>query len=123
MIAGVRLGWLINPKNKTVEIYRQGQSPEILEKPMVIAEGSVLPGFSLSLDGYGLSNVPKTGSERCRRCAKLSLEQAIALHGPDGTGCWEGSPCHKRRSYYKNRDRYNKQRRKQYRVNQGNCSR
>ena len=63
--------------------------------------------------------MPKTASERCRRCSKLSFEQAIAFHGPDGTGCWEGAPCHKRRSYYKNRDRYNKQRRKQYRVNQG----
>ena len=58
-------------------------------------------------------------SEKCRRCAKLNAEQAIALHGPDGTGCWEGPPCHKRRNYYKNRDRYNKQRRRQYRVNQG----
>ena len=63
--------------------------------------------------------MPKTATEKCRRCAKLSFEQAIALHGPEGSGCWEGPPCHKRRNYYKNRDRYNKQRRRQYRVNQG----
>ncbi len=43
----------------------------------------------------------------------------MARHGPTGTGCWEGKPCHKRRSYYKNRERYNRQRRTQYRVNQG----
>ncbi len=63
--------------------------------------------------------MPKASSEKCRRCAKLSFEQAIALHGPEGSGCWEGAPCHKRRSYYKNRDRYNKQRKQQYRINQG----
>jgi Uma2 family endonuclease len=49
MTAGVRLGWLINPKNMTVEIYRQGATPEILEQPTAIAEESVLPGFELSL--------------------------------------------------------------------------
>ena len=49
MTAGVRLGWLINPKNKTVEIYHQGQSPEILEKPTAIADEVILPGFQLNL--------------------------------------------------------------------------
>ena len=50
MAAGVRLGWLINPQNQTVEIYRQGQSVEILERPVAIADKTVLPGFELKPD-------------------------------------------------------------------------
>lgn len=46
---GVRLGLLVNPKNKQVEIYRQGQEPEILEAPMEIDCDEVMPGFVLSL--------------------------------------------------------------------------
>jgi hypothetical protein len=63
--------------------------------------------------------VAKSQSEKCRQCAKLSIEQAIAKHGPEGTNCFEGDQCHKRRTYYKNRDRYNKQRRAKYRLGQG----
>ncbi len=44
--------------------------------------------------------MPKTANEKCRLCAKLSAEEAIARHGPDGTNCWVGGPCHKRRTYY-----------------------
>jgi hypothetical protein len=58
--------------------------------------------------------MPKTASEKCRLCAKLSAEEAIARHGPDGTNCWAGEPCHKRRTYYRNRDRYNGNRRTVY---------
>jgi Uma2 family endonuclease len=46
---GVRLGLLINPKNKQVEIYRQGQKAEILESPESIDCGDVMPGFVLSM--------------------------------------------------------------------------
>jgi Uma2 family endonuclease len=46
---GVRLGLLINPKNKQVEIYRLGQESEILESPTSIDCGEVMPGFILSL--------------------------------------------------------------------------
>jgi Uma2 family endonuclease len=46
---GVRLGLLINPKNKQVEIYRPGQEPEVLESPTLIDCGEVMPGFVLSL--------------------------------------------------------------------------
>lgn len=63
--------------------------------------------------------MPKSQSEKCRLCAKLSAEDAIALHGPTGTGCWVGEPCHKRRSYYRNRDRLNSRKRQQYRVKAG----
>jgi Uma2 family endonuclease len=46
---GVRLGLLINPKNKQVEIYRPGQEPEILESPTEIDCSEVMPGFILSM--------------------------------------------------------------------------
>jgi Uma2 family endonuclease len=46
---GVRLGWLIDPKNQRVEIYRPGQAVEILESPVSLSGEEVLPGFSLDL--------------------------------------------------------------------------
>jgi Uma2 family endonuclease len=46
---GVRLGLLINPKNKQVEIYRQGKEIEILESPSEIDCNDVMPGFILSM--------------------------------------------------------------------------
>jgi Uma2 family endonuclease len=46
---GVRLGLLINPKNKQVEIYRPGQKPEVLESPTSIDCGEVMSGFVLSM--------------------------------------------------------------------------
>ncbi len=47
---GVRLGLLINPKNKQVEIYRSGQEPDVLESPMEIDCDEVMPGFVLSMN-------------------------------------------------------------------------
>jgi Uma2 family endonuclease len=46
---GVKLGLLVNPKNKQVEMYRPGQGVEILEAPTSIDCGEVMPGFVLSL--------------------------------------------------------------------------
>jgi Uma2 family endonuclease len=51
---GVRLGWLIDRKNRTVEIYRltdyqAGRSPEILTQPTLISGEDVLPKFELDL--------------------------------------------------------------------------
>ena len=46
---GVKLGWLIEPKAKTVEIYRQGKSVEILNNPQNLSGENVLPGFVLDL--------------------------------------------------------------------------
>ena len=48
---GAKLGWLIDPKNKRVEIYRPGQVVEILENPSRLSAEKVLLGFSLSLEG------------------------------------------------------------------------
>lgn len=48
---GARLGWLIDQKNKRVEIYRQGQDVEILQSPTTLLGQDVLPGFVLDLNG------------------------------------------------------------------------
>lgn len=45
----VRLGWLINPQQRTVEIYRQGQPKETQESPGSLSGENVLPGFVLDL--------------------------------------------------------------------------
>jgi Uma2 family endonuclease len=46
---GVRLGWLINPKGPTVEIYRLNQAVEVLQSPTTLSGEDVLPGFTLDL--------------------------------------------------------------------------
>ncbi|MGB6299670.1 MAG: Uma2 family endonuclease [Rivularia sp. (in: cyanobacteria)] len=46
---GLRLGWLINPKDKQVEIYRIGKEVEILDSPNSLSGEDVLEGFSLDL--------------------------------------------------------------------------
>ncbi|NEO88535.1 MAG: Uma2 family endonuclease [Spirulina sp. SIO3F2] len=48
---GVRLGWLIDPQNQRVEIYRCGQEVEVLEWPTTVSGEAVLPGFELDLTG------------------------------------------------------------------------
>ncbi len=47
---GVHLGWLIDPKVKQVEIYRQGQEVEVLQSPTTLSGENVLPGFVLNLN-------------------------------------------------------------------------
>jgi Uma2 family endonuclease len=47
---GVKLGLLVNPQRKQVEIYRSGQDVEVLESPRTIDCSDVMPGFVLSLD-------------------------------------------------------------------------
>jgi Uma2 family endonuclease len=47
---GVKLGLLIDPKNKQVEIYRPGQEIEVLESPVAIDCNEVMPGFVLSMN-------------------------------------------------------------------------
>jgi Uma2 family endonuclease len=48
---GARLGWLIDPKDGTVEIYRTGRPVEALSKPATLSGEDVLPGFVLDLKG------------------------------------------------------------------------
>jgi Uma2 family endonuclease len=52
MDSGVRLGWLINPQDQQVEIYRPGQGNEVRSLPSELSGESVLPGFVLSLDRF-----------------------------------------------------------------------
>jgi len=46
---GVRLGWLIDLKNQSVEIYRQGQDVEVVRTPSTLSGEGILPGFVLNL--------------------------------------------------------------------------
>ena len=46
----VRLGWLVEPRAKTVEIYRLGQAVEILQSPKTLSGEDVLPEFVLDLE-------------------------------------------------------------------------
>ena len=46
---GCRLGWLIDPENKRVAIYRIGQPVEIIEAPSNLSGEDVLQGFILNL--------------------------------------------------------------------------
>ncbi|HBR00461.1 MULTISPECIES: Uma2 family endonuclease [unclassified Roseofilum] len=46
---GAKLGWLINPKNRTVEVYRVGLEVEILSNPTELSGEEILPGFVLDL--------------------------------------------------------------------------
>ena len=46
---GARLGWLIDPLEKQVFIYRPGQPVEHLQAPAMLSGKPVLPGFMLDL--------------------------------------------------------------------------
>ncbi|NEQ08439.1 MAG: Uma2 family endonuclease [Moorea sp. SIO4E2] len=48
---GLRLGWLIDPQNRRVEIYRSGQKTEVIDNPNELSGEAVLPGFKLKLQG------------------------------------------------------------------------
>jgi Uma2 family endonuclease len=49
LTSGLRLGWLINPQDRTVEIYRAGQAVEVMQLPATIFGEEVLPGFVLEI--------------------------------------------------------------------------
>jgi len=46
---GAKLGWLIDPKRRSVEIYRSGRDVEILVNPSVLSGETILLGFTLNL--------------------------------------------------------------------------
>ena len=46
---GVQLGWLLNRKTRSVEIYRFHQPVEVLDSPETLSGEDVLPGFMLKL--------------------------------------------------------------------------
>lgn len=52
---GIQLGWLIDPKTKQVEIYRQNQAVEIIyfshsQHPLRLSGESILPGLIIDLE-------------------------------------------------------------------------
>lgn len=49
MSCGVRLGWLINPDGREVEIYRQDREKEILSSPSTLNGEDILPGLIVDL--------------------------------------------------------------------------
>jgi Uma2 family endonuclease len=53
---GVRLGWLIDPKNQRVEIYRLGHDVEVRYSPTSLSGEDILPGFVLDLRGILLAS-------------------------------------------------------------------
>jgi Uma2 family endonuclease len=46
---GALLGWLINPQDQQVEVYRPGQLIETLNRPDTLSGEAILPGFILDL--------------------------------------------------------------------------
>jgi len=47
---GARLGWLLDPKERRVHVYRPGQPIEVLEDPATVSGDPELPGFILELE-------------------------------------------------------------------------
>lgn len=50
---GARLGWLIDPQQKKVYIYRPNLAVEELDRPLTLSGENVLPGFVLELQDLG----------------------------------------------------------------------
>ncbi|AFZ43147.1 protein of unknown function DUF820 [Halothece sp. PCC 7418] len=46
---GVNLGWLINPDERQVEIYRQGKKKEVLNNPLTLSGEDILSGLVVDL--------------------------------------------------------------------------
>lgn len=46
---GVRLGWLINPDDKQVEIYRQDKEKELLDNPQTLSGEDIMSGLVVDL--------------------------------------------------------------------------
>jgi Uma2 family endonuclease len=48
---GLQLGWLLNPDNQTVEVYRPNVAVEVLQQLTSISGSPILPDFILDLAG------------------------------------------------------------------------
>jgi Uma2 family endonuclease len=46
---GVRLGWLILPAQRQVQVFAAGAEPSFLDAPQVLVDEAILPGLSLDL--------------------------------------------------------------------------
>jgi len=47
--SGARLGWLIDPQNRRIEVYRPNCAVEVLDDPSQLSGKDILPGFTLDL--------------------------------------------------------------------------
>ena len=47
--SGLQLGWLIDPQEQRIEIYRAGRPAEMIELPTQVSGEDVLPGFILDI--------------------------------------------------------------------------
>ncbi|MEO0378033.1 MAG: Uma2 family endonuclease [Cyanobacteria bacterium P01_A01_bin.17] len=54
MASGLRLGWLLNPQDQQVEIYRVDQAVQLVSMPTVLSGEAVLPGFELKVQVVNL---------------------------------------------------------------------
>lgn len=70
-------------------------------------------GFAVQILRLCIAPMSRPDSEKCRLCAKLSVEVAQQRHGASGDGCWDAKYCHNRRSYYRHRGVRNYQRQQQ----------
>jgi Uma2 family endonuclease len=52
MDSGVKLGWLFNPQDQQVEVYRQGKAKEVRSLPTQLSGEDTLPGFELQVDPF-----------------------------------------------------------------------
>ena len=50
MANGCQLGWLIDPDQRQVHVYRPGQPVQVLDNPQTLAGDPELPGFVLDLE-------------------------------------------------------------------------
>ena len=70
--AGVRLAWLIDPRNRRVEIYRPEREREELDNPAILSGEDVMPGFEFRVreliltqpDEFGDDNANHTSDGR-----------------------------------------------------------
>lgn len=52
LASGLKLGWLINPQQNQVEIYRNSRDLEIKQLPTQLSGENILPGFILDLPEF-----------------------------------------------------------------------
>ncbi|MEK7829882.1 MAG: Uma2 family endonuclease, partial [Acidobacteriota bacterium] len=51
LVSGAQLGWLIDPQEKKVHVYRPDATVEVLDDPKEVSGEPVLKGFVLKLEG------------------------------------------------------------------------
>ena len=50
MASGATLGWLIDPQNRQVHVYKAGEETIILQDPAIVSGDPLLPGFELRME-------------------------------------------------------------------------